>query len=227
MDDGCGCVGLCREYTLPGNGENSFDGSEDTRKLDQYWKSRSRTIRINMELKSELVSVDCHFQRDEYTRGRTLRRTWRICLLRRDRYGHTIVVSIYQQKWKDIPAVDYVDKGSLSYRVSKVMTKILRHNESYREYDGAIDWHTLLPMLCLDYECANTWKWTNPEWLNLLHTGCDRQRFQYWLNSDCLIDYIRVIQDHSGGTKDDPSMLVNVVISYKWSEYFYHVGCSL
>ena len=38
----------------------------------------------------------------------------------------TIVVPIDQRKWKDIPLVDYIDERSLSFNVSKTMTRILR-----------------------------------------------------------------------------------------------------
>ena len=49
-------------------------------------------------------------------------------------------VQIDQRKWKDIPAVDHVDEGSLSFRVSKTMTRILRHRGFHREDDGAMSW---------------------------------------------------------------------------------------
>ena len=71
---------------------------------------------------------------------------------------------IDQRKWKDILVVD---EGSLSFRVSKTMTRILRHQGSHREDDGAMDWDTLLHMPCRNYENAS--KWTNSEWLDLLH----------------------------------------------------------
>ena len=38
-----------------------------------------------------------------------------------------IFVPIDQRKWNDISAVDYVIQRSLSYRVSKTMTQVLRH----------------------------------------------------------------------------------------------------
>ena len=107
------------------------------------------------------------------------------------------------------------------------MTKRLRHHGSHREDDGAIDWNTLLLVLCLDYENENAWDWTIPEWLDLLESGSDRNRFQYCLNLDGIILYVRAVQGHSGGTKVDPTLLDNVLIPYKWSEYLCHVGCSL
>ena len=64
-------------------------------------------------------------------------------------------------RWRDTPAVDYFDKRSLSFRFLKRLTRILRHQDSHREDDGAMDWNSLLPMPCRDYE--NAPKWTNQE----------------------------------------------------------------
>ena len=41
-----------------------------------------------------------------------------------------------QRKWNEIPAVEYVNKRSLSRRISKTVTKILRHHGSHRDDDG-------------------------------------------------------------------------------------------
>ena len=76
-------------------------------------------------------------------------------------------------------------------------------------------------------DCLNGLRWTNREWLNHLHNGSDKKRYQYCLNSDCFIHYMRAIHGHSGGTKVDPSLLDNFQIPFTWSEYFYHVGSSL
>ena len=103
-------------------------------------------------------------------------------------------VPIDQRKWNDIPAVDYVSRRSLSWRVLKIIAKMLRHQGSGREDDVAIDWNTLLPLLCRDYEYENAGRWTNKEWLDLLKQGSDKKRFQHCLNSDGLILFMRAIQ---------------------------------
>ena len=59
-------------------------------------------------------------------------------------------------------------------------------------------------------------------WIDYLHKGSDKKRFQYCLNSDGFIHYVRAIQGHSGGNKDGPSLLDNGEIPY-----IYHVGSSL
>ena len=134
-----------------------------------------------------------------------------------------LFVPIDQRKWTDIPAVDDV---ILSWRVSKIMTKMLRHHGLHQKDDGAIDWNSLLPMSCRVFENENARRWSTTEWLDLLHQGSDKKRFQYCLNSHGLIIYMRAIQGHSGGIKVDLALLDNVEILYGWSEYFHHVGCS-
>ena len=86
-------------------------------------------------------------------------------------------VPIDQRKWKDIAALDYVDKGSLSLSVSKTMTQILRHRGLHRETSAAMDWDTLLLTSCRDHRNALTS--TNHEWSDHLHRGSDKKRFQF------------------------------------------------
>ena len=86
-------------------------------------------------------------------------------------------------------------------------------------------WDTLLQMLCRD--CENAPRWTNNEWLDLLHEGSDKKRFQCCLNSDSFIHHLRAIRGHSGGNRVDPVLLDSVKIPHLRSEYLYHVGSSL
>ena len=88
----------------------------------------------------------------------------------------TVVVPIDQWKWKDIPAVNHVDKGSLLLSVSKTMTRILRHRGLHRGADGG-DGRVM-------------------SGLNL-HTGSDTKRFQYGLNPDGFTHCMHAIQGHS------------------------------
>ena len=96
-----------------------------------------------------------------------------------------------------------------SHPVSKMFVPIEQRkwNCSHLEKDGAIDWNTLSPVFCRDYEYENAWRWTSQEWLDLLHTGSDKKRFQYCLNSDSLILHMFAIQGHSGEAKVDRSLL--------------------
>ena len=51
---------------------------------------------------------------------------------------------INQRKWNDIPVAGRIDGNS--YKISKLMTRLLRHHGYPREGDGAIEWKKLLPM---------------------------------------------------------------------------------
>ena len=82
---------------------------------------------------------------------------------------------IDQWKLNDIPAFDCVMKGSLSWRVSNIVPKMLRHHGHLRENDGAIDWNPFLPTLCRDFDKENVGRWPNTEWLNLLQRGSDKE----------------------------------------------------
>ena len=62
-----------------------------------------------------------------------------------------------------------------------------------------------------------------PGWLDLLH----KKRFQYCMNSDGFILYMRALQGHSGGAKVDLSLQDDAKIPYKSSLYRYRVGASL
>ena len=132
------------------------DGSEEIRKLAQSWKSKSRIVCINMELKS-----DSNPWRMMYYLYRGL------ILVRKTRCDETegtikstifsfsmTLVPVDPRLWKDILAVVHVDEGSLSFSVLKTMTRILRHRGFHREDDGAMDHDTLLHNLCRDCENA-------------------------------------------------------------------------
>ena len=62
------------------------------------------------------------------------------------------VMPIDQRKWNDISAVGKIDDNS--YKISKLMTRLLRHQGYLREDDGTIEWRKFLPLFyrehCLD-----------------------------------------------------------------------------
>ena len=89
------------------------------------------------------------------------------------------------------------------------MTRIIRHEGHPREGNGAVVWRKLLPMFHRDHPEVK--KWTKQVWLVCLE--------KYIL-------YKRAIQNHSGGTKVDPSLQDNEKIPYKWIDFIYHVGSS-
>ena len=98
----------------------------------------------------------------------------------------------------------------------KKMTRLLQHQSHHRESDGAIEWILVLLECCRDYLDAP--KWTTEKWIDYLQGGCNKNRFQYCLNSDGFILYMRAIQGHSGGNRVYPS-LQNSGNSIHWVQY--------
>ena len=183
----------------------------DSRKYE-HWPGigshrRSRIICVSIWKKNQryfheewwISILDCDQQGYEQRRRRASGREWEIYSLRRDgyRYGEALcegtINSTITFVLKDFfavrsteverhSAVDYIDKDSLSFSVSKTMTRIPRHRGLHREDDGAMDWDTWSHMVFRDNENAS--KCTNPEWSDLLHRGRDKKRFQYCLNGE-------------------------------------------
>ena len=110
------------------------------------------------------------------------------------------IIPIDQRKWNEIRAVNNVKRESLVWRVSKIVTKVSRHRCLHRENDGAIDWCSLLSMLRGKFENEDAGSFSNSQWLDLIHRGSDKKRFQFCLDSNGDLIHLRAIQSHSGGT---------------------------
>ena len=70
-------------------------------------------------------------------------------------------------------------------------------------------------------------KWTTQVWLNQSERGSNKKIFQFCLDSDENILFLRAIQDHSGGTRVDLSLQDNVQIPHERIDYIYFVGSSI
>ena len=121
-----------------------------------------------------------------------------------------------------MPAVGHMDEKS--FKISKQMTRLLRHQGHPLGKDVAIEWRRLLPSFCRGHPDAP--KWTNQIWTDCLQRGRDKKRFQCCLDSIGYLLYMRAIQGHSGGNKVDPSPQDDVEIPYTSFEYICHVGSS-
>ena len=88
-----------------------------------------------------------------------------------------------------------------------------------------LEWRKLLPQFDRNRRIVSIW--TARAWLNHLERGSNKSRFQYCLDSDGNILYLRTSQGHSGGNRVDLSLQDNVRIPYACVEYIYHVASSL
>ena len=73
--------------------------------------------------------------------------------------------------------------------------------------DWAMERRRLLPMFCRDHLDAP--EWTKQMWLDYLQSGSDNKRFQYCLDNNGYLLYMRAIQGHSGGNDVDPPLQDN------------------
>ena len=86
---------------------------------------------------------------------------------------------INQRKWNDTPDVRRMDDNSC--KISKLMTRLLRHQCYPREDDEAIEWRKWLPMFYRDFPAVKTW--TKQALLNHSEKGSDKKRLQYCSDS--------------------------------------------
>ena len=116
----------CREYTLheTTNLLNQKGGSEETRELDLYWKSRQA-----FSTSSGVVAVRSKAKAKPQPREST----------------GTTTIPLSERVWIDIePSKQDLE----SYNLSKKVINLLRHNQKlHREEDGAIQFYKIGPMI--------------------------------------------------------------------------------
>ena len=107
------------------------------------------------------------------------------------------------------------------------MNFLLRHGQSPREDDGAIEFWRIKDYLRNDFE--NSQYWSDEMWKskNARRRG-NKKRFQYCTDSSGQeILYLRALQGHSGRNPIDPTLQDNVFIPDNIFEYIYHIGCAV
>ena len=90
-----------------------------------------------------------------------------------------------------------------------------RHEGLHREYDGAIDWCSLLPLLRQNFENEGAGDFSDSQWLSLKHRRSDKTRFQFCLDST-RESHLPPTQGHLGGALVGPVLLDNVEIPFGW-----------
>ena len=91
-----------------------------------------------------------------------------------------------------------MDYDSHAYLVSKATRRIPPHKAHLREADGAVEWEKLRRDYSRVESTVETDDLSTDEWIEHLIRGSNNQRFQYCLNSDGHLSYVRAIQGHAG-----------------------------
>ena len=67
---------------------------------------------------------------------------------------------------------------------------------------------------------------SDTDWLQHIYHGSSKMRFQYCMNTQNSLMFVRAIQGHTGGNLIAPESVGHVAILYKWKEFLFHRGCS-
>ena len=118
------------------------------------------------------------------------------------------------------------DYSPIDYPVSKKLINLLRHGSLPREDDGAIEFWRSKDHLRNHF--VHSQHWSDEMWKSTMaRSGGNKKRFQYCIDPQGEILYLRALQCHSGRNLIDPSLQDNVLIPNDFFEYIYHVGCAI
>ena len=118
-------------------------------------------------------------------------------------------------------------KHSLSeYEVTKIVIHLLRYSQKvHREEDGAVHFWRIKENLQSQFPQIP--HWSDNRWQACLAAGGGaKRRYQYCADDSGIIVYLRALQGHSGRSLIDPSLQDNGVISSKFLQHIYHIGCA-
>ena len=127
--------------------------------------------------------------------------------------------------WNTILGFLHNERHSMVTRISKEVTHRVRHrDQDEQKEDGAMHWDAILPTLKRNSRV--NWKRMskNIDWIECLHRGSCKTRFEFCKDADGELVYIRAIQGHSGGTFIHPELMNYVPISHKWKQFICHMG---
>ena len=109
----------------------------------------------------------------------------------------------------------------------KRLNTLLRHGQSPREEECAIELWRLIHYLRNEFE--NSQYWSDSMWKSKKAGGEDnKKRFQYCTDSSGQeILYLRALQGDSGRNPINPTLQDNVLIPDNFFEYSYSIGCAI
>ena len=106
-----------------------------------------------------------------------------------------------------------------------MVTRTVRHHDQdERDHDGAVHWDTIYPVLQRNIEDKIGRRCTYKDWIEHIHFGSSKTRFEYCLNSRKELVCIRAIQEHTGGIITRSKLTNHVLTPYSWKEFIFHTG---
>ena len=129
--------------------------------------------------------------------------------------------------WKSILANEPYKYRSLSAAISKMVMRLLRHNDQdERDIDGAVHWNTMSPKFLRAFGHQEHDIFPQKIKLKHLHEGSNETRFEYCESSRNSLVCMRAIQGHIGVQMMAPDLMGHVAIPYSWKEFVFHRGWS-
>ena len=87
----------------------------------------------------------------------------------------------------------------LKTAISKFVMKLLRHcDQEERDSDGAMHWDSIHSRLLKELGTRMGLNCSQRDWLQAVHEGSNKTRFEYCKNSRDSVMYVRAIQGHTG-----------------------------
>ena len=115
----------------------------------------------------------------------------------------------------------------LETAIWKFVTKLSRHcGQEERESDGAVRWDSVHSRLLKQFCSRSGQNCSQRDWLQAIHEGSNKTRFEYCKNSIDHVIYVRAIQGPTDGNMISPELMGHVKIPYGWKEFVFHRGFS-
>ena len=127
-------------------------------------------------------------------------------------------MSSEERKWDYIPA-ERNFKNYFEAEVSKLIMRLVRHyDQDVRETDGAVHWKSMCPKLRLAFHKWGGCDFSDSDWLQHIHKGSNKTRFQYCKNPKDVQLYSSAQEMKTKGSERTPTNLKKNGISslQKW-----------
>ena len=82
----------------------------------------------------------------------------------------------------------------MSALISKMVIRMVRHrDQNERDHDGAVRWDTMIPKLLKQFGKKGARIFSHKDWLQHIHVGSNKTRFEHCESSKGSLMYIRAI----------------------------------
>ena len=130
------------------------------------------------------------------------------------------IIPTEERIWRYVPCQKYVTKDS--FPMISAVVNILRHCPNLWEDDGAISWKVVIGFWSEAFPETKTW--TSNDFLSSLEQGTNKIRFEYCLDNNGDIQYMRALQGHSWLRANWPKTAKRCFFLCGWTDYMYQVG---